>query len=255
MSHSSTNLVFELELSSYVLGTTGYKNELYLSPRQLDVKVKTCTLPIGAELAVFPQEQTVSGGVKLESCPSKRGAACHCLFPRAGRSGPESLCFSAVSDGAWFLFLFIAEGSLVQCSPFLLRKVQMVLLSSSQAFSGPQERGPHLGAVIWYLPELIAKLIFLTQEQTSCEGILDGALPLFKKAQMNRACPTTGSWCAGGVLTPSAKQPVSLGNSAYPQVHVVHVLLCCSILRKSSRGKVALLQFFSRTRCGPLCLS
>ena len=65
----------QLDLSSYVQETTGYKNELYLSPRQLDVKVKICTLP-GAELAVFPQEQTVSGGVKVESCPSKRGAVC-----------------------------------------------------------------------------------------------------------------------------------------------------------------------------------
>ena len=77
MSHSSTNLVFvQLDLSCYVQETTGYKNELYLWPKQLDVKVKTCTLPIGAELAVLPQEQTVSGGVKVESCPSKRGAVC-----------------------------------------------------------------------------------------------------------------------------------------------------------------------------------
>ena len=67
MSYSSTNLVFvQLDLSSYVQGTTGYKDKLHLSPRQLDVKVKTCTLPIGAELAVFSQEQTVSGGVKVE---------------------------------------------------------------------------------------------------------------------------------------------------------------------------------------------
>ena len=67
----------------------------------------------------------------------------------------------------------------------------MVLLSSSKVFSGPRERGPLFVAVIWYLPELIAMLIILTQEQTGCEGIVDGALPLFRKAQMNPACPTT----------------------------------------------------------------
>ena len=54
MSHSSTNLVFVLlDLSSYVQGTTGYKNELYLWPKQLDVKAKACTFPLGAELTVF----------------------------------------------------------------------------------------------------------------------------------------------------------------------------------------------------------
>ena len=67
----------------------------------------------------------------------------------------------------------------------------MVLLSSSKAFSGPQERGLPLVAVIWYLPELIAMPIVFIQEQTDCEGILNGALPLFRKAQVNRACPTT----------------------------------------------------------------
>ena len=88
MSHSSTNLVFvQLDLSSHVQETTGYKDKLYLWPRQLDVKVKTCTLPIGAELAVFPQEQTVSGGVKVENCPSKRGVVCLPL------SFPWSPCF------------------------------------------------------------------------------------------------------------------------------------------------------------------
>ena len=37
--------------------------------------------------------------------------------------------------------------------------MQMVLLSSSKAFSGLQERDLPLDAVIWYLPALIAKLI------------------------------------------------------------------------------------------------
>ena len=67
----------------------------------------------------------------------------------------------------------------------------MVLLSSSKAFSGLQERGLPLVAVIWYFPDLIAMLIVLIQEQTDCDGILSGALPLFRKAQVNRACPTT----------------------------------------------------------------
>ena len=53
MSHSSTNLVFvQLVMSSCVQGTTGYKDKLFW-PKQLDVKAKACTFPLGAELTVF----------------------------------------------------------------------------------------------------------------------------------------------------------------------------------------------------------
>ena len=80
--------------------------------------------------------------------------------------------FLVVSNGVWFWFLCIAEGSIVQCSPFWLRNVQTALLSSSKASSDLQERGLSLVAVIWYLPEIVAKLIVLIQEQTDCEGTL-----------------------------------------------------------------------------------
>ena len=89
--HPFVMVFVQLDLSSYVQGTTGYQNELYLSPRQLDVNLKTCTLPICAELTVFPQEQTVSGGVKVESCSSKRGAVCLPLSSPASSAHDLSL--------------------------------------------------------------------------------------------------------------------------------------------------------------------
>ena len=59
------------------INTLDRKYDVYLLPQQLDEEVAIHYLPtLGAELAVCAQEQSVSRGVKVESCPSMRGAVC-----------------------------------------------------------------------------------------------------------------------------------------------------------------------------------
>ena len=100
--------------------------------------------------------------------------------------------------------------------------MQMVLLSSSKAFPGLQERDLSLVAAKWHLPALDARLVVLVQGQADCEGVkLEVSLNGGTTAIQKSACTTDRIHDRGvPVVFPTPRR-----SSAHPQVYVVRVLL------------------------------